>query len=108
MDTFGVKHVGKEDSDHLMKIFEEFYVVDKDWDNKKYFEITMDFDYVKQQFHILMTGYCDESLILFWHECKKWTNQPHQYVLYTYGAKTQYAKSANNSAKIGPEDTKFI
>ena len=34
VDDFGVKYVGREHADHLIKILEEFYVVDKDWEGK--------------------------------------------------------------------------
>ena len=89
VDDFGVKYVGKEHADHLVKILEEFYVVEKDWEGKKYCGITMDFDYTKRQVHLSMPGYCNEGLRRFKHECQKWTDQPHKHVLPTYGAKIQ-------------------
>ena len=69
VDDFGVKYVGKEHADHLIKILEENYVVDKDWEGKKYCGISLDFDYAKRQVHLSMPGYCDEALRRFKHEC---------------------------------------
>ena len=36
VDDFGVKYVGKEHADHIIGVLEELYVVDKDWEGKKY------------------------------------------------------------------------
>ena len=49
VDDFGVKYVGKEHADNLIKILEENYVVDKDWEGKKYCGISLDFEYTKRQ-----------------------------------------------------------
>ena len=108
VDDFGVKYVGKEHADHLIKILEENYVVDKDWEGKKYCGISLDFDYAKRQVHLSMPGYCDEALRRFKHECKKWTDQPHKHVIPTYGATIQYAKDEDTSEKLGPAEKKFI
>ena len=65
VDDFGVKYVGKEHADHLIKILSEFYDVADDWHGTKYCGITLDWDYIKQQVHLSMPGYCDEALIRF-------------------------------------------
>ena len=108
VDDFGVKYVGKEHADHLIKILEENYVVDKDWEGKKYCGISLDFNYKKRQVHLSMPGYCDEALRRFQHECVKWTDQPHKHVIPTYGATIQYAKDEDNTEKLGAAATKFI
>ena len=100
--------MGKEHADHLVKTLEEFYVVEKDWEGKKYCGITMDFDYTKRQVHLSMPGYCDGGLRRFKHKCQKWTDQPHKHVLPTYGVKIQYAKEADTSTKLGPKEQNFI
>ena len=107
VDDFGVKYVGKEHTDHLVKILEEFYVVEKDWEGKKYCRITLDFDYIRHQVHLSMPGYCNECLQRFRHECQKWTDQPHKHLLTTYGAKIQYKKEAATLSKLGPKEQKF-
>ena len=65
VDNVGVKLVGKEHVDRLIAILEEFYVVDKDWEGKKYCSIMLDWDYVKRQVHISMLGYYKETLTQF-------------------------------------------
>ena len=62
VNDIGVKYVGKEHTDHLIKILEEQYVVDKDWEGKKYCGINPDFDYVKRQVHLSMPGYCSKAI----------------------------------------------
>ncbi len=63
VENFGIKYMGKEHIDHLIKILKEFYVVDKEYEGKKYCRITLDFDYVKLQIHLLIPGYCNKELI---------------------------------------------
>ena len=92
--------MGKEHAEHLIKILKEFYVVEKDWEGKKYCGITMDFDYTKRQVLLSMPGYCDEGLQRFKHDCQKLTNQPHKHVLPTYGEKKSICESARHINEI--------
>ncbi|MCP4746066.1 MAG: hypothetical protein GY874_07975, partial [Desulfobacteraceae bacterium] len=62
VDDFGVKYVGKEHADHLIKILEEHYVVDKDWEGKKYCGINLNFNYKKRQVHRSMPGYYSKAI----------------------------------------------
>ncbi len=62
--------MGKEYADHLIKILEEHYVVDKDCDGKKYCRTNLNFDYVKRQVHLSMPSYYSETLTQFQHNCK--------------------------------------
>ena len=55
-----------------------------------------------------MPGYCDKALIRFRHELRKIMDQPHKHAVPVYGAKVQYAKTEDKSAKLGKEGTKFI
>ena len=48
MYNFGVNYVGKEHADHLIGVLEGFYVVDKDWEGKKYCGIILDWDYYNE------------------------------------------------------------
>ena len=56
MDDFGVKYVGKEHAEHLIKAFGD-YEIEIDWEGKKYGGIDLDFDYEKRQVHLSMLGY---------------------------------------------------
>ena len=104
VDNFGVKYVGKEHVDHIIKIFEENYVVDKDWEGKKYCGISLDFDYSNHQVHLSMSGYCDDALRRFKHEYQKWTDQLHKHAIPTYGTKIQYTTDEDTTEKLGPSE----
>jgi len=108
VDDFGVKYVGKEHANHLIRVLEEFYEVEKDWKGKRYCGITLDWDYDRRKVHLSMPGYCSEALIKFRHERRKVMDQPHEHAVPVYGAKIQYAKDADSSAKLGPEGKLFI
>ena len=47
VDDFGVKYVGEEHANHLINILKQHYVVDQDWEGKKYYGIDLDWDYEK-------------------------------------------------------------
>ena len=108
MYNFGVNYVGKEHADHLIGVLIEFYVVDKDWEGKKYCGIILDWDYIKQQVHLSMPGYYDEGLTRFQHELQKIMDQLHEHVVPVYSATIQYTKNVDTPTKLGPVDTKFI
>ena len=103
-----MKYVGKENADHLINVLKEHYEVAEDWDGTKYCGINLDWDYIKRKVHLSMPGYCDEALIRFRHELRKIMDQPHKHAVPVYGAKVQYAKTEDKSAKLGKEGTKFI
>ena len=108
VDDFGVKYVGEEHANHLISVLSKHYVLDTDWEGKKYVGITLDWDYPGKKVHLSMPGYCGEALVRFGHELRKRTDQPHPHVIPTYGAKVQYAKEEDLSPKLSPEDKTFI
>ena len=57
VDDYGVKYVGKENSDHLVRVLKQNYDIREDWNGKIYVGLKFDWDYKKQQFHVSMPGY---------------------------------------------------
>ena len=111
VDDFGVKYIGEEHANHLLAVLKEHYVVDEHCeDSQKYCGIMMDSDYVQQEVHLSMPGYCMEALTRFRHESSssKRMDQPHQHTIPMYGDKVQYARDADTSPKLGPMDKLFI
>ena len=110
VDNFGVKYVGEEHANHLLKVLKEHYVVDEHWeDSQKYCGITMDWDYIRREVHLSMPGYCIEALTRFRHDgSRKAMDQPHKHVVPAYGTKVQYAKEEDTLPKMGPTDKLFI
>ena len=81
VDNFGVKHVGKEHADHLIRVLKEHYVVEKDWLGKKYCGITIDWDHNRRKVHLPMPGYCSKALTRFRYDAGKNMDQPHQHAV---------------------------
>ena len=108
VDDFGVKYVGEEHANHLIQALSENYVLDTDWDGKKYVGITLDWDYVGRKVHLSMPGYCDDALVRFGHVMRKRTDQPHKHEVPVYGAKVQYAKDEDTSPPLSKEEKQFI
>jgi hypothetical protein len=61
-NDFGVKYVGKEHVQHLKNTLEEHYKLTCDWTGTRYIWITLDWDYKKQQVHLLMPNYMKKAL----------------------------------------------
>ena len=101
VDDFGVKYVGKEHADHLVRVLKEQYEIRKYLGGKKYIGLTFYWDYRKRQVHVSMPGYVNMELIRFKHRTpKRRQDQPYQHVIPNYGAKVQYA--------VGPDRTAFL
>ena len=47
VDDFGVKYVGKEHADHLLRTLERHYKVTSDWTGAQYIGIQLQWDYAK-------------------------------------------------------------
>ena len=87
VDDFGVKYVGKENDDHLIKVLEENYNLTKYWSGEKYAGLTMTWDYIKREVNLTMPGYVAKALHRFQQNSHpKMQHQPHPYVPPNYGA----------------------
>ena len=109
VDDFGVKYVGKEHANHLVRVLKEKYEISEDWGGKKYIGLTFDCDYRKRQVHVSMTGYVNMAMIRFKHQApKRRQDQPYQHVIPSYGAKVQYAVCPDGTALLDKDDQKFF
>eukprot|EP00956_Cyclotella_meneghiniana_P024798 scaffold50421_cov81-Cyclotella_meneghiniana.AAC.3 len=108
VDDFGVKYVGKEHADHLLKTLEEHYKVTSDWKGDRYIGIHLQWDYNKRQVHLYMPDYVKRALKQFQHKLRKRQNQPFPHTPIEYGAKHQYAKEKSKSPKLDAKGKKFI
>ncbi len=59
VDDFGIKYVGKEHLDHLLKILEGYYEIEVDWQGALYCGIQLDWHYDKRYVDISMPTYVD-------------------------------------------------
>ena len=81
-------------ADHLISVsvLREHYTVDTDWEEKKYWAITLDWDYINGEVYLSMPSYCKEALVRFRHELQKVMDQPHKHTVPVYISTVQYAK----------------
>ena len=94
VDDFGVKYVGKEHADHLIKFIKENYEVTEDWEGKLYLGLTFDWNYDTRSVHLSMPNYIPDDLKRFKREKpNNWQGSPHQHTIPNYGAKQKFAKS---------------
>ncbi len=57
LDNFGVKYVGKENSQHLLDTVRHYYKCSWDWKKGQYCGLTLKWDYKGKKVHVLMPGY---------------------------------------------------
>jgi hypothetical protein len=67
VDNFGVKYVGKEHVDHLIKCINTKYELTKDWAGDLYCEIKLNGDYTACTIDISMPGYIKKLLHKYKH-----------------------------------------
>ena len=103
VDDFGVKYVGEEHANHLLKVISENY------DGKRYLGLTFDWDYETRQVHLSMPEYIPDALTRFKRERpRKIQNAPHPHTPIDYGSKQQYAKEEVEEAELGKEEKLFV
>jgi hypothetical protein len=90
VDDFGVKYVGREHAEHLLKVLTQHYTCSQDWDGKRYVGMNIDWDYVNQKVHVSMLDYVPEALLRFKHKApRKPQHQSYPHIKPTYGATKQ-------------------
>ena len=106
---FGVKYDGEEHTFHLKKKLQIHYKVTTDWTGKRYIRITIDWYYVKRQFHLSMPSYVDKALKQFQHsKPTKPQHSPFQNAKIDYGAKKQYATQSSTDPLHNKKGKRFI
>jgi hypothetical protein len=109
VDDFGVKYVGKDSADHLIKVLQKNYEITEDWKGEKYLGIDLDWDYDKREVHLSMRQYVQNALHRFQYEPpKRKQNQPYPHVPVEYGAKTQFVRPEDDSPLLNKEQKQFI
>jgi hypothetical protein len=107
VDDFGVRYTRKEDALHLINHLEKDYVCTTDWDGKIFLGMHLQWDYQQRTVKITMPGYVKKALQRFEHPTPTHhQSSPHPYTPPQYGAKVQYAQSAEPST-LTAEQKKF-
>ena len=99
----------KQHSNHLIKVLKEDHTSSHDWAGKQYIGLTIDWDYEKQEVHISMPGYIEDTLTRFKHSrLQTPQDQPHPHVPPNYGAARQYAEQQENFPLLDKAGKKFF
>jgi hypothetical protein len=85
-DNFGIKYVGKEHADHLIKCLNKKYNLTKDWAGDLYCSISLRWDYAAWMHDIFMPGCIKKQLLKYKHIMQQIQHCPYSLELKRYGA----------------------
>ena len=110
VDDFGVKYVGKEHADHLIKTLEGHYdKISVDWEGKLYCGITLEWNYSERFLDISMPGYIDKLRARYRHEMPSQPqHSPYRVPPKVYGTAAQDTVPDDVTAKIDEKWVKAI
>lgn len=109
VDDFGIKYVGKEHADHLIKAIEENYEFSKDWAGQLYCGIKLDWNYEKRTVDLSMPGYIQATLHKYQHPSpKRAQHAPHTWTEPNYGAKQQLTTPEDTATPLNPAQIKRL
>ena len=97
VDAFGVKYVGEENIQHMIRSLKKDFTISEDWTGAYYCEITLKWAYAKRITDFSMPGYIKKILQRYTHEMPK-RPQPSPYLV----AQIKYDEAAHDPI---PEDT---
>ena len=106
---FGVKYVGKNNSDHLIAALRELYTVSTDWKGTLFCGLTLNWNYTAGWVDVSMPGYVATALHKFQHPTPtKKKDAPHPWNLPIYGAHPQYATPDDDSPLLPAATTNHV
>eukprot|EP00804_Cyclotella_cryptica_P028785 CCRYP_018721-RB/>CCRYP_018721-RB protein AED:0.41 eAED:0.41 QI:0/0/0/1/0/0/3/0/816 len=109
VDDFGIKYIGDDHPQHLLKVLQEHYTVTTDWTGSRYIGITLDWDYDKHRVHLSIPGYVKKALSQFQHPRPQTPQHaPFPATPINYGARQQYAQTPSTTTLLDPKGKKFI
>ena len=90
MDDFGVKNIGKEHIEHLLKTLKKNHKFPEDWEGNLHNRITLDWNYEEGYLDIPMPGYIEKLIQRVRHEKPtKPQHSPYKAPLRIYGTWTK-------------------
>jgi endonuclease I len=105
VDDFGVKYVGCEHAEHLMKCIKKNYNISSDWKGSAYCGLTLEWDYKNRTVDLSMPGYIKAALHKYQHASPtRPEHAPHTWNPPVYGAKTQYVEHETTSPALSAKD----
>ncbi len=109
VDNFGVKYVGEEHAQHLLKMVQKYYKCSFEAEGERYCGLTIKWDYASRKVHLLIPEYVTNALKCFHHPPPpERQDQPHLHIAKSYGAKEQHANPIDDSPPLNKAGKKFI
>jgi hypothetical protein len=108
VDDFGMKYVGKEHADHLIKCLKEKYKLTEDWTGNLYCGITLDWNYAERTLDISMSGYIKKQLVKYKHIMRWIQHCPYLPEPKKYGADAQSPLPTDETRKLTDAEIKQV
>lgn len=71
VNDFGVKYIGREHTEHLMRVLKNCYKTDKDWKGGLYWGISLKWNYAEGYVDMSMPNYVHKKLTKYKHKPPK-------------------------------------
>ena len=110
VDDFGVKYIGKQHAEHLIRTLEKHYeALTVDWEGTKFCGIDMKWNYHKRVCDISIQDYVARTLTKFsnWQHIRR-CHSPSKYIPPQYGQKIQYAAPADTTTPLNDDKIKQL
>jgi hypothetical protein len=105
VDDFGVKYVGREHAEHLMKCIKKNYNISSDWNGRANCGLTLDWEYTNRTVDLSIPGYIKAALHKYHHAAPaRPEHAPHTWNPSIYGAKTQCVTDETISPALSNKD----
>ena len=103
VDDFGVKYVGKEHADHLIRAIKKDYKIPEDWEGDLYCGISLKWNYDKRWMELSIPGYTKKLLLKYKHSRTNAHHSPFPVAPVKYGKASQYATPIDKTPLVGKE-----
>ncbi len=108
VDDFGIKYVGKEHANHLIKCLKEKYTLIEDWTSNLYCGITLDWNYAARTLDISMSGYIKKQLVKYKHIMRRIQHCPYSPEPKKYGVDAQSPLPTDETRKLTNAEIKQV
>ena len=97
-NDFGIKYIGKENTDHLIQALQKLYTISIDWTGSFFCGLSISWDYAARICDIYMPNYLQTALNKFQHPAPKCPQHaPQSWSKPNYGSHVQYAPDEDSS-----------
>ena len=105
VDDFGVKYVGEENIQHLIRSLKKDFTISEDWSGALYCGITLKWDYEKRILDFSMPGYIKKVLQRYKHEMpRRPQHSPYPVAQIKYGKAAQDPIAEDTSRAASDEE----